>query len=230
MAYRRPCRGERSACSGSGSSSGSSSSSSSPTTLSKVASELEARKTYPALHDEPFPPACRSLLLALPGNTHCADCQSPRPEWANISYGVLLCVQCSGRHRSYGVQNSRVRSIDMDAWTPAQILAMLEGGNHQLAGFFERHKMHSAKMIGKRYLTKAALFYRSHLRKHIGAVATAGVYEGREAARRQSPSSVSSSNSSKSTSSSEESLQQQQPPSSSCLLTSPMQQHQGIMA
>ena len=202
MTCRNSCRDEST-------SSSSSTSLSTSSSLSAVASELEALRLYPSHDGEHFPPACRSLLLSLPGNTHCADCGSPKPEWANVSYGIMLCVQCSGRHRSHGVQNSRVRSIDMDFWNQPQILAMLEGGNHQLGGFFARHQMQSAKMIGKRYLTKAALFYRSHLQKHIQQVATAGVYEGREAARRRSLSVSSSVSSTSSTSSDGESLQKQ---------------------
>jgi len=181
-----------------------------PSFLSAAAQELEALRCCPTeqhghaavardvgMH---FPPACRAFLLSLAGNSHCADCGSPRPEWASVSYGILLCVQCCGRHRSYGVQNSRVRSIDMDTWNHSQVLSMLEGGNDQLGRFFERHEMHhnnaaqsrnSADMMCKRYKTKAALFYRTNLQKHVEQVAEAGVYEGREAARRSASRSRS---------------------------------------
>lgn len=186
------------------------------THLARAAQELEALRCH--LTTEPhgthvvardigmhFPPACRAFLLSLAGNSHCADCGAPRPEWASVSYGILLCVQCCGRHRSYGVQTSRVRSIDMDTWNHAQVLAMLEGGNDQLGKFFARHEMHgsspsnrSADMMCKRYKTKAALFYRTNLQKHVEQVAESGVYEGREAARRsasrsRSPTSTTSS-------------------------------------
>eukprot|EP00960_Hanusia_phi_P060013 764366-Hanusia_phi.AAC.2 len=29
----------------------------------------------------------------------CADCGAPNPEWASISLGILICMQCSGIHR-----------------------------------------------------------------------------------------------------------------------------------
>lgn len=174
---------------------------SSPSALSAVASELEALRRSPSNDGEHFPTACRQLLMSLPGNGQCFDCRDPRPEWANVSYGILLCVQCSGRHRSHGVQNSRVRSIDMDAWNQPQILAMLEGGNDQLGGFFGRHRMtDSAKIIRKRYMTKASLFYRSHLQKHVQQVVLAGVYQGREVARQRSLSPSPSSEVSESSS------------------------------
>lgn len=75
-----------------------------------------------------FPPACLRLLHGLEGNGRCVDCGQPGPQWAAVSYGALLCLQCSGRHRSLGVQVSCVRSIRMDEWSLEQVLTMLEGG------------------------------------------------------------------------------------------------------
>lgn len=154
--------------------------------LAAVAKELEQLRQLPSRHDGVhFPPACHALLLSIPGNHHCADCGAPRPEWASISYGIMLCVQCCGRHRSYGVWHSRVKSIEMDAWKHSQVLAMLEGGNEQLLNFFERHQMDKSSMKSRRYKTKGALFYRTHLQRHVEEVAKEGVYEGREATRRR---------------------------------------------
>ena len=133
-----------------------------------------------------FPPLCRSVVRSLPGNKSCMDCGAPNPEWASISHGCLICLQCSGRHRSYGVQTSVVRSVDMDHWTADQVLAMLEGGNAQLQSFFERHHMgRNSNVASKRYHTKAGRFYREHLAKHVTAVSSKGGYQGREASRQQ---------------------------------------------
>lgn len=153
--------------------------------LIQIASlELEALRHVPKHSGESFPSACRKLLLSLPGNLQCSDCGSPDPEWASVTYGTLICLQCSGRHRSYGVQTSFVRSIRMDTWNHEQVLAMLEGGNAQLKGFFERHNMgNSSALLNKRYHTKASKFYRTHLSKHVESVSQAGAYQGREASR-----------------------------------------------
>lgn len=35
--------------------------------------------------------------------------------------GVFLCIRCSGIHRSMGTHISKVKSIDLDAWTPVQL-------------------------------------------------------------------------------------------------------------
>jgi len=90
---------------------------------------------------------------------------------------------------------------------------MLEGGNEQLTLFFDRHDMGSGGGGGgnnnidnkgsgggkkgddnnnntnnvgtiDRYKTKAASFYRQHLMSHAKQVSEGGLYEGREASRR----------------------------------------------
>lgn len=162
-----------------------------PTMIRQISKELESIRCVPIPEDGvSFPSACRAMMYSLPGNTHCADCGAPRPAWASVSYGILLCLRCNGRHRSFGVSVSRVRSIDMDAWSYGQVMAMLEGGNDQLTTFYDRHGMgvredsNSKDMMDRRYETKAALFYRSNLQKHVETVASSGEYKGREAARR----------------------------------------------
>lgn len=148
----------------------------------------------------PFPPACRELVRKLPGNDLCVDCGASDPQWASVTYGILLCLRCCGRHRSLGVRVSFVRSMTMDTWTHSQILAMLEGGNEQLSKFFERHSLcegaagalrrgsvsdaiAASAVTTVRYRTNAALFYRTELAQHVRDVRDAGVYKGREASR-----------------------------------------------
>lgn len=91
------------------------------------------------IYREPFPMACKALLHSLPGNWNCIDCNARDPEWAAISYGAMVCIKCSGRHRSLGVAVSQVRSVSMDHWTHREVVLMLEGGNAQLGGFFVRN-------------------------------------------------------------------------------------------
>jgi hypothetical protein len=154
--------------------------------LNQAASELEKLRSVPKHDGIDFPWACRQIMNSLPGNSTCVDCCSRNPEWASVTYGVLICTKCAGRHRSYGVQNSFVKSVNMDAWSHSQVLAMLEGGNDQLNLFFDRHQMGNASSFtAKRYHTKAGLFYRSNLSKHVELVSNKGIYEGREASRRK---------------------------------------------
>ena len=38
-----------------------------------------------------------------------------------LSSGVFLCIRCSGIHRSMGTHISKVKSVDLDVWTPIQL-------------------------------------------------------------------------------------------------------------
>jgi Arf-GAP/SH3 domain/ANK repeat/PH domain-containing protein len=49
------------------------------------------------------------------GNRWCADCGSgSKVEWVSINLGIVLCIECSGIHRSLGTHISKVRSLTLD--------------------------------------------------------------------------------------------------------------------
>ena len=66
---------------------------------------------------------------------------------------------------------------------------MLEGGNKQLSGFFERHELSQQHNLDhvtmtNRYQTNAAKFYKKNLSHHVLRVMDAGRYMGRDAFRK----------------------------------------------
>ncbi|RUP45585.1 hypothetical protein BC936DRAFT_147987 [Jimgerdemannia flammicorona] len=68
-------------------------------------------------------------LLKKPANKFCADCKRKDPRWASWNIGVFMCIRCSGVHRSLGTHISKVKSVDLDIWTPEQIESITRWGN-----------------------------------------------------------------------------------------------------
>ncbi|PJF17794.1 hypothetical protein PSACC_02406 [Paramicrosporidium saccamoebae] len=79
----------------------------------------------------------RRRIRAVPGNGSCADCGMSDPEWASLSLGILVCIECSGIHRSLGVHKSKVRSLRLDYWEPEHIEIMTALGNERVQAIFE---------------------------------------------------------------------------------------------
>mmetsp|Transcript_35654 Transcript_35654/g.82847 ORF Transcript_35654/g.82847 Transcript_35654/m.82847 type:complete len:237 (+) Transcript_35654:51-761(+) len=92
-------------------------------------------------------PEEKERLYSLAGNKACADCGAAHPEWASVSFGTLICFRCAGRHRSYGVHISFVRSVELDAWSQAERCAMLAGGNQRFHEFLAGSQTHTAGVI-----------------------------------------------------------------------------------
>ena len=47
----------------------------------------------------------------LDANRVCADCDKLDPDWVSLNLGVVVCIDCSGVHRSLGVHVSKVRNL-----------------------------------------------------------------------------------------------------------------------
>ncbi|XP_050838693.1 arf-GAP with coiled-coil, ANK repeat and PH domain-containing protein 3 [Serinus canaria] len=76
-------------------------------------------------------------VQSIPGNEQCCDCGQPDPRWASINLGILLCIECSGIHRSLGVHCSKVRSLTLDSWEPELLKLMCELGNSTMNQIYE---------------------------------------------------------------------------------------------
>ncbi|CAI4228857.1 unnamed protein product [Auanema sp. JU1783] len=108
-------------------------------------------------------------LLKEEENKYCADCNAKTPRWASWNLGVFICITCAGIHRNLGVHISKVRSVNLDSWTPEQVQSMRVMGNekakrvyeHSLPATFRRpmavHQLEQfirAKYDQKRYILK----------------------------------------------------------------------------
>uniref|UniRef100_A0A3P9H3F6 Arf-GAP with coiled-coil, ANK repeat and PH domain-containing protein n=1 Tax=Oryzias latipes TaxID=8090 RepID=A0A3P9H3F6_ORYLA len=76
-------------------------------------------------------------IQCVPGNEQCCDCGQADPRWASINFGILLCIECSGIHRSLGVHCSKVRSLTLDSWEPELLKLMCELGNSVINHIYE---------------------------------------------------------------------------------------------
>ncbi|KAF1650088.1 Arf-GAP with Rho-GAP domain, ANK repeat and PH domain-containing protein 1, partial [Eudyptes chrysocome] len=70
-------------------------------------------------------------IWAVESNRFCADCGSPKPDWASINLCVVICKRCAGEHRGLGPGITKVRSLKMDrkVWTEELIELFHQIGN-----------------------------------------------------------------------------------------------------
>lgn len=109
-------------------------------------------------------------ILTRGNKTVCFDCSMPNPQWASVTFGVFICLECAGTHRSYGASTSRVKSVNMDDWSEREYLAMHLGGNSEFESFVAKHNLNKKEEMF--YTGRLVAEYASKLKAKIDQAAT----------------------------------------------------------
>ncbi|XP_076628413.1 stromal membrane-associated protein 1 [Colletes latitarsis] len=83
---------------------------------------------------------CQNLLTQMlrdEDSKYCVDCDAKGPRWASWNLGVFLCIRCAGIHRNLGVHISKVKSVNLDTWTPEQVVSLQQMGNSRARAVYE---------------------------------------------------------------------------------------------
>jgi len=70
-------------------------------------------------------------------SSRCADCDAADPDWVIINIGCLVCIECSGIHRSLGVHVSKVRSVVLDRLDAVDMRVLRRLGNYAVNRLME---------------------------------------------------------------------------------------------
>ncbi|XP_064415428.1 arf-GAP with coiled-coil, ANK repeat and PH domain-containing protein 2 isoform X2 [Latimeria chalumnae] len=104
---------------------------------SSSAASLKSGSPTPARESSPKVSGVLQTARRVPGNSWCCDCGREDPRWASINLGVVLCIECSGIHRSLGVHVSKVRSLTLDSWEPELLKVICGLGNDVINSIYE---------------------------------------------------------------------------------------------
>jgi len=115
----------------------------------------------------------KSILANLRSkNRKCFDCGGKNPAWGDIHFGLFVCFDCAGSHRSMGTHISFVRSTTFDQWSEHNLKKMIAGGNSRAFEYFSKYglRVSKSKSHVDFYDSKVAKRYKEQLEKDAKAL------------------------------------------------------------
>ncbi|XP_048352690.1 ADP-ribosylation factor GTPase-activating protein 1 isoform X2 [Sphaerodactylus townsendi] len=95
-------------------------------------------------------------------NNVCFECGAFNPQWVSVTYGIWICLECSGKHRGLGVHLSFVLPVNGDGQTKdIELEKMKAGGNGKFREFLETQEDYDpCWSLQEKYNSKAAALFR----------------------------------------------------------------------
>lgn len=95
-------------------------------------------------------------------NSICIDCDMKNPKWVSLKYGIFMCLECAGVHRSLGIYLDVIKSIGLDSWDKEAYLPVKFGGNKKFRDYLAANNI-KIDEITEKYKNNKVMEYSKNL-------------------------------------------------------------------